>query len=93
MRKYEYLCDWCKRAFGDQLHINVKNGDIRISFMSKNGHWSQDRVPIKCSEYHFCNSECLNNWMNERIEKAIINTEEKIINKESKNEEKIKESV
>jgi hypothetical protein len=70
-RRVEYLCDACGRLFGDQTHLNIKNGDLRVSYKNANGYWAQKKSAIPCSEFHFCNEECLHIWLGGYIGKAM----------------------
>ena len=62
-RKVEYLCDDCGKLFGSNPHINIKNGDIRISYINEflpgGGRWLQKKFALPCQEYHFCDGVCL----------------------------------
>lgn len=76
-RRVEYLCDQCKRVFGDAPHINVKNGDIRISYINAKQNWVQNRFPIQCKEYHFCDMTCLERFLHEKFCEAMAGTQPK----------------
>lgn len=84
-RKVEYYCDECKSLFGDAPHINIKSGDIRLSYLNPampgGARWVQKRFVVPNHELHFCNGECLGKFFAAHyndLKKKI----EDIINKE-----------
>jgi hypothetical protein len=68
-RRFIYFCDGCGKDFGDTAHINVKNGSIYRSFLTKQGSWQQNRVPMACHEYHFHDEKCLAKWFKKKVMK------------------------
>lgn len=67
MRKEIYACDACKREFGNAPHINVKSGQVCISYINPNGEWRSASISAKCREYHFCTCQCLAEWLNPKV--------------------------
>lgn len=81
-RKVEYYCDECDSVFGDSAHINIKNGDIRMSYRNRNmpggARWLQKKFSIPCHEYHFCDNICLSNWLKKEYDAAKKDIETKV---------------
>ena len=79
MRKETYLCDACGREFGSQAHINVKNAQVfishQLSAINKSWHSTplnnNDGFPIRCGEYHFCNCQCVAEWLNPKVKEVL----------------------
>lgn len=72
MRKTIYYCDACHKEFGNEEHLNIKNGQVFISYMNTLGNWSQRKLKMTCSEYHFCGSECLKIWLDGIIKASEV---------------------
>lgn len=77
MRKETYLCDACGVEFGSMSHINIKNAQGYLSYLNNVGEWRQVALNAKCREYHFCNCQCLAEWMNPKVKEAIDKTKPK----------------
>lgn len=72
MRKETYLCDSCGREFGSQAHINVKNAQVFISHQHQVHHgWRSAPISAKCGEYHFCNCQCVAEWLNPKVKEVL----------------------
>lgn len=75
-RKVEYFCDECEKVFGDNTHINIKTGDIRMSYRNENmpggARWVQKKLPLQCRELHFCDGVCLGNYFMKVYDKLLI---------------------
>lgn len=72
MRVETYACDGCKRVFGKEPHLNIKNAQVYISALNAKGDWKSNAITgTVCREYHFCNCQCLAEWLNPKVKDAI----------------------
>lgn len=72
-RRYIYFCDNCGNDFKNDIHLNIKGGQLAISYPSKINEedptktvWGQKNVPMGCQEYHFCNDVCLGSFIQKK---------------------------
>lgn len=70
-RRIEYFCDECRKDFGKNKHLNLKQGDLRISIPATISGWTQRKINMPCQEYHFCNEECLCQWLRTYIKETM----------------------
>jgi len=68
-REITYFCDACHKTFGDNPHLNLKNGNLNLSH-KKGADWKRIPIKIPCSEFHFCNADCLRDWIGIFIDTA-----------------------
>jgi len=72
VRKETYLCDACGQEFGSQAHINVKNAQLYISHQNSKNVWhSAPLNNVRCGEYHFCNCQCVAEWLNPKVKEVL----------------------
>ena len=71
MRKETYICDACGSEFGSQAHINVKNAQVFISHQNQRKEWKSTSLEAKCREYHFCNCQCVAEWLNPKVKEVL----------------------
>jgi YHS domain-containing protein len=68
-RRYIYFCDNCKKDFGNSIHLNIKSAVLALSYPSKTdvdptkSEWKQRQINLPCGEYHFCNDNCLGEFV------------------------------
>ena len=72
----EYGCDNCRKRFGENKHLNIKRTEVFISYFREDiGEWKQANLKAKCQEYHFCDTNCLKEFLDKKIKE--IETEPK----------------
>jgi len=74
-RKVEYICDECDKSFGDNMHLNLKSGELRYSFMKQaTGIWAQKKINagVCNKEYHFCDGTCFCQWILKKIKETEL---------------------
>lgn len=77
-RRHIYYCDNCKKDFGNLIHLNVKNGQIGISYPQSPDEkdptksiWNQKMVGCDGNEKHFCNGKCLGEYIDKKVSNLI----------------------
>jgi hypothetical protein len=79
MRLETYVCDACKREFGNGSHINVKSGQVCVSYINPNGEWRSAAINAKCREYHFCNCQCMAEWLAPKVSETLAKVSAPVI--------------
>lgn len=72
-RRYTYYCDNCKTNFKEKDHLNIKTNQhiLFVSCFDKEAKtWFQTPVTFSCQEFHFCNADCLAEFLMPKIEKT-----------------------
>jgi len=77
-RRYAYFCDNCGADFKNEVHINIKNGRLCISYPNKidekdpsKSEWSSRDIGCDGEERHFCNGKCLGEWIDKKVAKHV----------------------
>jgi hypothetical protein len=73
MRKIIYSCDHCSKPFGDEPHLNIKNINIRKSFLKQDKWTQRPVVSLNNTEKHFCNDDCFINALTKSLSKGQEN--------------------
>jgi len=81
-RKISYFCDGCGIGVEDGRHLNIVNGDLRVSYKNRKNEWVRRKAKVGCGEYHFCNTDCLKRWLDKKVKKTNEEINEALKSKE-----------
>lgn len=87
-RRYIYFCDTCGSDFKNDIHLNIKAGQLAISYPCKideadptKSEWKQRNVLLPCQEYHFCNDLCVASFVKNKVNDLIKKLYEKDVSR------------
>ena len=80
-RRVEYYCDACGKSFGNETHLNIKQGRLYLSWFDdvtglESDIWRQKEVKFGCNELHFCNANCMMVYIGNKVKDVEYSLEE-----------------